>query len=241
MCSFLKRITLFAVVLILVPASNLRAQRQGLPLDAELISLDSPQGSHWLAECGDQTDVMRLLMYFECQKNLAYCGPASAAMVLNSLELPRPTSADHGTFKIFTQDNFFCEGSAKVKPPEEVAKSGLSLKQLSSILAMHGAKAEPVYATDSSLEEFRSVVSEVFGDTQRFIIVNYLRRAIGQESGGHLSPIAAYHKESDRILVLDVSRYKYPPVWVKASDLWAAMTADDEGVSRGYVLVSKPN
>jgi Phytochelatin synthase len=36
-------------------------------------------------------------------------------------------------------------------------------------------------------------------------------RAIGQEQGGHISPLAAYDAETDRFLILDVSRYKYPP------------------------------
>jgi hypothetical protein len=44
------------------------------------------------------------------------------------------------------------------------------------------------------------------------VIVNYLRKAIGQEKGGHISPLAAYDAETDRFLILDVSRYKYPPV-----------------------------
>ncbi len=41
-------------------------------------------------------------------------------------------------------------------------------------------------------------------------------------------------------LILDVSRYKYPPVWVKASELWQAMVTVDSvsGKTRGFVLVS---
>jgi hypothetical protein len=42
-------------------------------------------------------------------------------------------------------------------------------------------------------------------------------------------------------LILDVSRYKYPPVWVKAADLWKAMNTTDTSVNktRGFVVVSK--
>jgi hypothetical protein len=38
-----------------------------------------------------------------------------------------------------------------------------------------------------------------------------------------------------------VSRYKYPPVWVTASDLFDAMNttdADNQNKTRGFVLVS---
>ena len=76
----------------------------------------------------------------------------------------------------------------------------------------------------------------------RFVIVNYLRKAIGQEKGGHISPLAAFDAESDRFLILDVARYKYPPVWVKTAELFAAMNttdSDNENKTRGYVLVAK--
>jgi hypothetical protein len=54
--------------------------------------------------------------------------------------------------------------------------------------------------------------------------------------------LAAYDEGTDRFLVLDVSRYKYPPVWVKAADLYSAMDttdADNKGHRRGYVLIRK--
>ncbi|MDJ1182141.1 phytochelatin synthase family protein [Roseofilum sp. BLCC_M143] len=71
-------------------------------------------------------------------------------------------------------------------------------------------------------------------------MVNYLRKSIDQERGGHISPVAAYHEESDRFLILDVARYKYPPVWVTAEDLWNSTRTVDSvsGKTRGLVLVS---
>ena len=80
------------------------------------------------------------------------------------------------------------------------------------------------------------------GDDDRFVLVNYLRSAIGQEKGGHISPLAAYDAETDRFLVLDVSRYKYPPIWVDAAALHGAMNtpdADNGGRSRGYLTVGR--
>jgi Phytochelatin synthase len=39
-----------------------------------------------------------------------------------------------------------------------------------------------------------------------------------------------------------VRRYEYPPLWMKASELFNAMntTADNENKTRGFVLISKP-
>jgi hypothetical protein len=74
------------------------------------------------------------------------------------------------------------------------------------------------------------------------VLVNYLRSAIGQERGGHISPVAAYDADTDRLLVLDVSRYKYPPVWVEAAALFEAMDtpdADNADRSRGFLVVGR--
>ncbi|MFM6277494.1 MAG: phytochelatin synthase family protein, partial [Dolichospermum sp.] len=74
-----------------------------------------------------------------------------------------------------------------------------------------------------------------------FVIINYLRKEIGQERGGHISPLAAYNQTTDRFLIMDVSRYKYPPVWVKTADLWKAMNTVDttSAKTRGFVFVSR--
>lgn len=47
---------------------------------------------------------------------------------------------------------------------------------------------------------------------------------------------------TDRFLILDVSRYKYPPVWVTASELFGTMNttdADNNNRKRGFVLVKR--
>jgi Phytochelatin synthase len=98
------------------------------------------------------------------------------------------------------------------------------------------------HAADSSVEDFRREARKALAAPGRFVIINYLRKAIGQERGGHISPLAAFDAESDRFLILDVARYKYPPVWVKTAELFAAMNtrdSDNENKTRGYVLVAK--
>ena len=44
---------------------------------------------------------------------------------------------------------------------------------------------------------------------------------------GHISPLAAYDADTDRFLILDVSRFKYPPVWVGTAELFTAMNTTD--------------
>lgn len=45
--------------------------------------------------------------------------------------------------------------------------------------------------------------------------------------GGHFSPLGAYHAPTDSFLIVDVAKYKYPPVWVGADTLFTAMATVD--------------
>ena len=132
------------------------------------------------------------------------------------------------------------EETEKVLPTAVLAKMGMTLDQLGGLLAAHGLKAEVHHAADSSVDDFRRLVAQELEQPGGFVVVNYLRAAIGQEKGGHISPLAAYDADSDRFLILDVSRYKYPPVWVSAAELFAAMNttdSDNENRTRGFVLI----
>jgi hypothetical protein len=215
---------------------------QTLPLPQNLINFNSPEGEKLLLNSQALQDYFPLSMQFVTQKNQAYCGVASSVMVLNALSIPAPKAPEYGSYHLFTQDNFFNTQTQKVVAPEVVARQGMTLDQLGKLLESYAVKADVHHAGDTTLDEFRSLVVKNLQEPRNFVLVNYLRKVIGQEAGGHISPIAAYNKETDRFLILDVSRYKYPPVWVKASELWQAMaTVDsDSGKTRGFVLVSAP-
>ena len=162
-------------------------------------------------------------------------------MVLNALGVPAPASPEFEPFKTFTQDNLLNEETEKVLPKEVLAKIGMTLDQIGGILGSYAVTADVRHAADTSLDEFRKLATEALNTPNRYVIVNYLRRTIGQERGGHISPLAAYDADTDRFLVLDVSRYKYPPVWVEADDLFAAMNtpdSDNGNRTRGFVLVA---
>ena len=126
-------------------------------------------------------------------------------------------------YRTFTQDNLLSERTDAVLPRETLARQGMTLDQLGGILATQPVKAEVHHASDSSVDEFRKLASAYLGEPGHFVIVNYLRKAMGEQIGGHISPLAAYDGKADRFLILDVARYKYPPVWVKTADMFAAM------------------
>lgn len=51
---------------------------------------------------------------------------------------------------------------------------------------------------------------------------------------GHFSPIGAYNYDMDAFLIMDVAKYKYPPVWVPASNLYHGVGSLDFCASVQY-------
>jgi hypothetical protein len=212
-----------------------------LPLPDNLVSLASEQGEHLLLDSEARQAYWPLSIQFVTQKNHTYCGVASIVMVLNALGVEAPSSPEFEPFNTFTQDNVLDEETEKVLPQAVLMKQGMILDQIGRLPELHSVKAEVRHAADGSLDDFRQVAKEYLEKKDHYVIVNYLRRAIGQERGGHISPLAAYDADTDRFLILDVSRYKYPPVWVRSEELFAAMNTsdrDNDNNSRGFVLIS---
>ena len=215
---------------------------QTLPLPDNLTDLNSEQGEKFFFESGTQQSYFAVVDNFVTQKTQAYCGVASIVMVLNALHTPAPTTPEYQPYHTFTQDNVLDEHTDAILPREVLARQGMTLDQLGALLGLHPATVEVHHAEDGGLDAFRASARDYLATKDHFVIVNYLRKAIRQERGGHISPLAAYDAKSDRFLILDVARYKYPPVWVTAADLFAAMNTTDSAnnnKTRGYVLVTK--
>ena len=218
------------------------AAAQTLPLPQNLINLNSNEGAALLKDSEALQSYWPLSIQFVTQENQAFCGVASIVMVLNALSVPAPTTPEFEPYKTFTQENVFTPATEKVLPQETLRKMGMTLDQIGGFIGTYGVKGEVHHAADSNLPEFRALAREYLGTPNRHVIVNYLRKSIGQEKGGHISPLAAYDADTDRFLLLDVARYKYPPVWISAAELFNAMNttdSDNQNRTRGFVLVSK--
>jgi hypothetical protein len=195
------------------------------PLPQHLVPLTVTEGQRLLAEGADSADYTSLTSMFEAQRRPAFCGVASSTTVLNALRGGRHLS----------QTTFIEDVATELR----VTFSGMTLDELGALLRQHGATAEVVHAEETTLEEFRIRARENLSRTRDYVLVNYQRATLGQRDGGHISPLAAYSASTDRFLVLDVAAYRYPPVWVRAADLWDAMNTLDSasGRTRGLVLV----
>jgi hypothetical protein len=234
------RILMRAAFVLALGAGSVAAQT--LPLPQNLINLNSNEGAALLQDSEALQSYWPLSIQFVTQENQAFCGVASIVMVLNALAVPAPATPEFEPYKTFTQENVFTPATEKVLPQETLRKMGMTLDQVGGFISTYGVKAEVRHASETSLEEFRTLARDNLGAPNRHVIVNYLRKSIGQEKGGHISPLAAYDADTDRFLLLDVARYKYPPVWISAVELFNAMNttdSDNQDRTRGFVLISR--
>jgi hypothetical protein len=141
----------------------------------------------------------------------------------------------------FTQTNIFNSQTEQIHPAAKIRWQGMTLEQLGQLLSTYPVDVEVFHGDELSLAEFRDLLRQNLSEPNNFVLVNYLRSAINQQTGGHISPVAAYNATEDRFLILDVATYKYPPVWVSATDLWEAVNTIDASVnqSRGIVMVGR--
>jgi hypothetical protein len=216
------------------------ASARTLPLPDSLVGLNSDAGARMLLEAPARQAYWDLSIQFVTQKTQSFCGVASTVMVLNALGVPAPSTPAYEPYHVYTQDNVLDARTEQVLPQAVIARQGMTLDQLGALLRVFGVRVEVHHAADAGLNDFRAIATRALAAKDQYVIVNYLRRAMGQERGGHISPLATYDAATDRFLILDVARYKYPPVWVTASDLFAAMNtpdAENDNRTRGFVVI----
>jgi hypothetical protein len=201
-----------------------------LALPQDLVDAGSAEGTQMLARSSAKTDYDQLLPEFVPQSRRAFCGVATSVAVINTILHPQPR---------VTQETLFTPAASAVRGDLAVSLRGLTLEELARIIQAHGLQVQFKHASNSSLESFRNIVRATLAEPLVFLIVNYDRASLGQEGGGHISPIGAYDIQTDRVLVLDVAAHRYPYTWVETGKLWSAMntTDADAGQTRGYVLV----
>ncbi|HAN31697.1 MAG TPA: glutathione gamma-glutamylcysteinyltransferase [Myxococcales bacterium] len=204
-------------------------QQQDLPLHESLWAMQGAKGRALLDKHSQDADARVLLANFESQIYTSYCGIASAVMALKSLKISS-----------VSQRSFFTPKATAVRAQQAVFYGGMTLGELGALLQAHGATAKVNHAGDSSVEQFRKAAAANLNRAGDLLLVNYLRKAIHQRTGGHISPVAAYDADTDRVLILDSSSYKYPPVWVAVGDLFRAMNTVDKSANntRGWIDVS---
>ena len=118
-----------------------------------------------------------------------------------------------------------------------------------SVYACSGSSKEPLqqgketsshpYDNYCTLEEFRKDIERCCSSSNGpVLIVSYSRKELLQTGDGHFSPIGGYHKDEDKVLILDTARFKYPPHWVDVEMLYNSMCRLDpsKNLTRGWMI-----
>jgi hypothetical protein len=232
-----------------------------------LVPFASEEGLARLARAQAKVDFPLLANQFEAQSNAAFCGPTTAAIVLNALHgpssgLPRdrsrlrdgdllhlPPKVDL-TLPRYTQDNVLARspktraqllGEPMLVDGKPMRDVGLQTRQFDALLRAHGVRTRLVIVDNTQSEEaVRSELRDNLARNGDFVVVTYLRRAVGQAGGGHISPLGAYDALSDSFLVLDVNPVSAGWVWMPTATLVQGMRSFDTVENRGYVVVGSP-
>lgn len=223
------------------------------PLPANLIALSSKEGKRLFRETlddGHMENYFPLAEQFITQSEPSYCSLSSLAMVLNALNFD-PKKIWKGSWRWVSEETLYCESKAVCGHSEEKIKTeGLSFLEFESLARCHGVNIQSFRACHSTSQEcgsrgFQQFYNKILDITSnpksdQFMVINFSRKQLGQTGDGHYSPIAALHRASGYVLILDVARFKYPPYWVKVEEMWNAMAVEDKtsGQSRGYFLVT---
>nr|AFK36941.1 unknown [Lotus japonicus] len=202
------------------------------------IDFASPEGKKIFVEAlgqGTMEGFFKLVSYYQTQSEPAYCGLATLTVVLNALSID-PGRKWKGPWRWFDDSMLDC-----CEPLEKIKVQGITFGKVACLARCNGAHVEAFRSNESTVSDFRDRVISCCSSEDRHLIVSYHRSGLKQTGEGHFSPIGGYHAERDMVLILDVTRYKYPPHWVPLTLLWDAMNTIDRatGLQRGHMIISK--
>lgn len=265
--SFIARLVLILLLTTALPCPIVALDAVTTSAVQSLVPFSSDEGLVRLSRSTAKVDFAALANQFEAQSNAVFCGPTSAAIVLNALfdkntRLPRDRSRFSTedlrylpdkfdlTVPRFTQEGVISKGKktrAQVlgepitfagKPVNDF---GYQLRQLDEMLRANGVITQlSVVDNNKGEQEVRADLVNNLKRRGDYVIVAYKRGEVGQQGGGHISPLAAYDAVSDSFLVLDVNPANANWVWMPAAILIKGMRTFDTLENRGYILIQSP-
>lgn len=237
--------TLVASLTITACSQSALSNPTRLPVNPPLVAYGTLNSNQFFNETPTELkqDFWQLSQYFTTENGVTFCAPASIVTVLNALNITPSVAPAHYPYKLFNQDNLFYNNTilANNITPAKIEQAGLTLDQAAFILKQYAAHVTVYHASIiKSPQELKAILEPALASKNTYVIVNFDRQDAGEVGGGHFSPIAAYDPQSNRFLIMDVARYKYPPVWISADNLLSATQGIDSSskLSRGFIIVS---
>ena len=217
-----------------------------LPLPLPFVPLNSSAGLRLLADPStvlssyEQTAIHHLT-----QADEGSCFRASATIVLNALathNVAAPVDKRYHPYAYWTQENVVSSDCATSNCSRSFCW-GTTLERASRVLrCVEGVSATVIHARSTQLPDalaLSALLNRTLATSAQHLILNFVGTPMGIAHGGHYSPCVAYHAGKDMALVLDVSRYKFPPWWVPVTTLWRGLDTIDSGAGkrRGVIRV----
>jgi len=233
-----------------LPEPKVSVRRRIMP--EELTPLNSSQGRRYLVEAltrGTASSYIALSEHYVNQSDPAFCGATTLLMVLNAFCVD-PNVRWRGGWRYFGDEETLLHRCCLTT--ERVRRVGITMEEFHRLASCQGlgTTMKRPHSLSCTVDEFRedvrrSLCEDTADQTlmpNGIVVVSFGRSGLGQTGDGHFSPVAAYHEESDQILVLDVARFKYQPYWVKIDDMFHAMGLLDSVTSkpRGWYLLFPP-
>lgn len=214
-------------------------------LPEDVVPLASSEGQRRLDECSaDNGEGQSPSQYssigpcFRKQAGSKFCGVASTAIVFSSL----PGCDRVEEAQVFSLYEDGGKGKPGAPGPQTVEAAGVTLDELhkmaSSIPQLQPAAS--FYSEEmggDGVDELRAVICRALSRGGERVLLNYHMSTLGQTPfGGHVSPVAAYHRPSDSFLIMDTWP-QTEPVWAPARRIWEATTHVDKSSNRSRGLV----
>ncbi len=235
---------------------------------AATIPWNTQEGRKRLFDSKFHKDFFTLAHCFQPQIKPTFCGVASAVIICNALragtglkldsrldvKIPKSSGGGIIPFNSYSQLTFLGSQTDRIKDRRQIEgkivpaddgspafNPGLTLDELASQMRMHLLKIKICKANTYSQERitaFRNDLKAFLNDNKVFVVANYMGRDLGKDVGGHFSPVAAYHSNSDSCLVMDVAGHRHAWFWVEVPILYRAMHTKDGNSWRGWIQVS---
>ncbi|RLA22561.1 MAG: phytochelatin synthase [Gammaproteobacteria bacterium] len=206
-------ITLYSSILLLITACS-ATNHTVKPDEQTIINWSSPEGVSRLEESNYKTDFFKLANHFESQHNKIFCGPTSAAIVLNSLrvrsgavQIPEDNTLLNQAdlkylaskkwspfFQRYTQNNVFLNspksralvlGKALTdKQGKPIKDRGFQLRQLAELFQEHGLTTK-IRIVDQSLDN-KTIKNEIIENlrTPDDYVIVNYKRSVLNQPGG---------------------------------------------------------
>jgi glutathione gamma-glutamylcysteinyltransferase len=218
-------------------------------LPSSLTALSSPDGRKYLIEAFTENTAesyWALTEQFVNQNDPAFCGVTTLLMVLNAMCID-PQVRWRGGWRFYGSEDVLLDRCCL--SAERIRRVGVTMEEFRLLGRCHGLSVKLKRPQDRdnesfTVDDFRKDIRRILTDAEghSIFVVSFSRQHLGQTGDGHFSPLAAYHEPTDKVLLLDVARFKYAPYWVSVQDLYDSMELEDSVTrkSRGWFLLHPP-